>query len=684
MKKRTVSCQLKRRWNAKKANMSDFVYHFPNLPPEQQAIRNKCFHPTGTFVEFPKEELDQSIAERFEKIVAKYRDRIAIKTTDQTLTYDELNRAVNRIAYAIREKCDKKNEPVALLLKQGASPVAAMIGLLKAGGTYVPLDPYYPRMRLEFMLRDSRANVVVTDSKNRSFARELARHASEFINIDKLDSALPTDDPDTFRSSDSLAYIIYTSGSTGQPKGVMQTDRNVLHEIMNYTNAARICHDDRLLLVSSPSFADAVRTIYATLLNGARLCLLDIKYRGLGGLADWLRQENITIYRSVPAVFRQFVSGLSRREAFPNLRLIYLAGDTVSRKDVELYKKHFSETCILINGLGTTEALTFRWYFIGKETQINDNNVPVGYEIQDKQALLLDDAGKQAGVDSVGEIAVKSRYLSPGYWGRPDLTKAAFTSSSAGADERIYRTGDIGFMRPDGCLEQRGRKDFQVKVRGYRIEVSEIETALLALASIKEALVVGRKDLSDEARLVAYIVPTPTSAPSVSALRLALSETLPDYMIPSAFVCLEALPLSSNGKLDRRALPDPGRCRPNLDTPFVAPTTLLEIELAQIWAEILDLDRVGTHDKFLDLGGDSLLAGQIISRVFRKLQVDLPVQSLFQAPAIAEMAAVITEHQAKKIGEPELERILAELESISDEKARQFLADATAMKEPGE
>ena len=657
------------------------------LSAEQEAIRARCFHPAGTFVEFPKREVEQSIPERLEKIVRTHPDRLALKAKNLWWTYDELNQGANRIAHAILEGCKQGTEPIALLLEPGASPVVAMIGVLKAGKTYVPLDPHYPRTRLQFMLRDCRARVVVTDSQNYSLSRELAPDTSEFINIDKLDSSLPTDDPDSSRSPDSLVYIMYTSGSTGQPKGVMQTDRNVLHEIMNYTNAAGICHDDRLLLVSSPSFADAVRTIYSALLNGACLCPLNIKERGLSGLADWIRQEKLTICRSVPTVFRQFVSGLSGRDVFPNLRLIYLAGDTVFTKDVELYKKHFADSCILINGLGTTEALTFCWYFIGKETQINGNNVPVGYEIQDKQVLLINDAGRESGVDGVGEIAVKSRYLSPGYWGRPDLTKSAFMPDPAGAHERIYRTGDMGFRRPDGCLEQRGRKDFQVKVRGYRVEVSEIETALLAIGSIKEALVVGRKDQSDEARLVAYIVPTCRPAPTVSALRRVLSTKLPDYMIPSAFVCLDKLPLSPNGKLDRRALPDPERCRPNLDAPFVAPRNLTEKKLAGIWAEVLSLEQVGIYDSFFDLGGDSLVATRVVSQVVKQLQMEIPLKSLLESSTVAAMAAIIPENQTKKIGAPELERILTELESISEEKARQLVAEATGtntMRQPDE
>jgi amino acid adenylation domain-containing protein len=600
------------------------------------------------FIEFGKEEIEQSVPSRFEKIARMYPDRVAVTTSEQKLTYDALNQTANRMAHAILRRRGEGNEPIALLLEQSASLTAATIGTLKAGKIYVPLDPYYPKARLTFILENSQATLTITNNKNVPLAHALGLETHQLINIDELDSAFPSHNLGWSVSPDSLAWIIYTSGSTGQPKGVMQSHRNVLHEIMNYTNEARISLNDRLALVSSPSFADAVRTTYAALLNGASLYPLDIKKEEVAGLPYWLTQQEITVYRSVPSVFRRAVSAVRGGEMFPKLRLIYLAGDSVSKSDVELYKKHFSRNCILVNGLGSTESLTFRWYFIDQDTQVTGNGVPVGYEIEDKQVLLLDEAGQDLGVNCFGEIAVKSRYLSPGYWRRPDLTETAFTLAPDGSGERIYRTGDMGYMHPNGCLEHRGRKDFQVKVRGHRIEVSEIETTLLTLGSLKETVVVSRQDRSDEKRLVAYIVPTAKPGPTISSLCRALSEKLPDYMIPSNFVFLDALPLTPNGKLDRMALPDPSQSRPELDTPFVPPMTPVEEKLAKIWAEVLSLDRVGIHDNFLELGGHSLAATQVISRVIERLNSKLPLRLLFDAPTVADMAKLIVRYPNQK------------------------------------
>src|SRR5262245_32279706 len=269
----------------RQAEMREVTSCGTGLPPEQEAIRAKCFHPSGMFVEFKKEEIEQSIPERFEKIVAKYRDRVAVKTANKTLTYEELNHAANRIAYLILETSGRENERIAMLMEQGPSLIASMIGILKAGKTYVPLDCYYPQARLASVLQDSQPTLIITNNRNLSLARQLVPEAFRITNIDEIEPNPCDRDPNGLISPDNLAWIIYTSGSTGKPKGVMQTHRNVLHETMNYTNGAHICYEDRLILVSSPAFADAVRTKYAALLNGASLYPLDVKKEGIAALA---------------------------------------------------------------------------------------------------------------------------------------------------------------------------------------------------------------------------------------------------------------------------------------------------------------------------------------------------------------------------------------------------------------
>jgi acyl carrier protein len=247
------------------------------------------------------------------------------------------------------------------------------------------------------------------------------------------------------------------------------------------------------------------------------------------------------------------------------------------------------------------------------------------------ETLLLGDNGQEVGFNQVGEIAIKSRYLSPCYWHQPDLTRAKFLPDPNGGEERTFLSGDLGFMLADGCLYHVGRRDFQVKIRGNRIEFGEVETALLALDAIKDAVVIAT-DRAGDKRLAAYIVPANKPPPSVAALRRALGEKLPDHMIPSAFVLLDAMPLTPNGKIDRRALPKPGKARPELQVAYEAPRTPLEEVLAGIWANVIGLDRVGIHDNFFELGGDSLLAIRVVSRVLKQFRLEIPLQSLFQSP----------------------------------------------------
>jgi len=647
--------------------MGEITKDTPYLPPEQQAIRAKCFHPSGSFVEFDKEEVEQSIPDRFEQMVRRYPERIAVKTKNYTLTYAELNRMANRVARAILARRGEGEEPIALLLEHDAPMVAAILGTLKAGKIFVPLDPSYPQAGLNYLFEDSQAALIVTDNKNLLVAEGLARSVRQLINIDELDSSLSDENIGLPLSPDTLAYILYTSGSTAQAKGVLQNHRNTLHTIMNYTNAFRVCVYDRLTLLHSCNFSVAIIDVFCALLNGAAVYPFNVRAEGMDHLTDWLVHEEITIYNWNPAAFRSFVGTLTMKDELPKLRLVVLGSEPVISRDAELYKKYFSPQCILVNRLGSTETTNFRLYFIDRDAQINGTIVPVGYAVEDMEVLLLDGGGERVGFNEVGEIAVKSRDLAVGYWRNPALTRAVFLPDPMGGNQRIYLTGDLGRMRPDGCLTHVGRKDFQVKIRGYRIELGEIEAALLNLYVVKQAVVVARGNEAGDDCLTAYVVPSVNPRPTMSALRRALAKRLPDYMIPAAFVVVDSLPLLPNGKVDRRALPAPGRTRPELEVPFVSPRTPIEEALAGIWAEALGIDQVGVVDNFFDLGGHSLLAGRVISRMRDTFQMDVPIQSFLEAPTVADIALVITRCLARELEDDELAHTLAYIESLPDE-----------------
>jgi amino acid adenylation domain-containing protein len=601
-------------------------------PPEQAAIRARCFHPSGTFIKFSKKEIEQSVPERLEKIVRKYPEQTAVKTRTHSFSYQELNQLANRIAHAILERRGDVNEPVALLVAKDAPMVSAILGVLKSGKAYVPLDLSHPVSTSGYIMDDTRVKLILTDNGNLSTATELAKGQCELLNIEKLGGKFSPENPSLTISADSLAYIRYTSGSTGQPKGVMENHCNLLHVVMRQTNSFHICAEDRLVFLGAWG-----KHIFRGLLNGATLYLSNIREEGLRHLDKWLAEEEITICHSTPSVFRHFIEVMSGRETFPHLRIIRLAGEPVSRKDVELFKKHFSYKCLLVNELGGTEAGTIAHYFIDKETQITTDMVPVGYPEEDAQILLLDD-GRRVDLGQVGEIAIKSKYLFPGYWQRPELTAAAFLTESMEDGERIYLTGDLGILRADGCLVHVGRKDFQLKIRGNRVEVNEIETALSSHPGVKDAVVIGRQDRNGNQRLLAYLVPSIKPAPSVKDLRSFLSARVPDYMVPTAFVILDALPLTPNGKVDRNTLPEPEDRISSVSQLYIPPRTAVEQKLARIWAEVLSVEKVGIHDNFFDLGGHSLLAAKLFARLDEEFGISTPLSVLFAAPTVQAFA----------------------------------------------
>jgi len=608
---------------------------------QQSSTQYRIVHPTNNFIRFEKKDIQQSIPSRFEQQVKKCPNRLAVKARSYKFTYSELNKAANRVAWAILKQRGKGQETISLLLEHGVPMIVALLGVLKAGKIYVPLDPSFPLARTDYMLRDSEATLMLTDNKNMAFARELANDEIQLINTDELDSRLSTEDPNLPIPPEAFAYILYTSGSTGDPKGVIENHLDVLHFTLSITNDTHVSRHDRVALYGSFAFSGSASDMYPALLNGAALILFDIEAEGIETLAKWLLEEETTVCSFSPALFRDMATGLTGAEGFPKLRLIELGGDRIYKRDVELYRKHFHSDCLLHVGIGASEMKYFRRIFIDKDLEIMANSVPVGYPVEGTEVLIVDEDGRAVGPNQVGEMVVRSRYISPGYWGKPELTAERFEADPEGGEERLYHTGDVGLMMPDGCLFHMGRKDFQVKIRGYRIEIGEVEEALLALHSVREAVVVSRENTSGEQRLIAYLVCTRDSTPTVSTLRRSLVEVLPGYMIPSVFVILHALPLTPVGKIDRLALPDPGTVRPELDNPFVAPRNPVEETLAEIWSQVLDLDEIGAHDNFFELGGHSLLATQMISQLRRVFQIEMPMGILFEIPTVASLAEFI-------------------------------------------
>ncbi len=582
-----------------------------------------------------------SVAQRFAVQAAKHPKNVAVKTRRHELTYAELDRGANRVARALAER-GAAGDRVALLLGHDAPLIVAVLGVVKAAMVYVPLDGSFPKARLVHMIEDSGSTILVVDGAYLALARELSRATLDLIDLDTLEADASADDPGRPIPPEAPIYVLYTSGSAGQPKGVVQTHRNVVHCVGEFASSLGIVPGDRITLLPSATYGAAVVDIFGALLSGAALYPYDLRELGIAGLADWLRKQSITVYHSVPAVFRQLGESLTPRDRFPEMRVIFLGGEAASTRDVDLYKERFADTCVLVHAFAGTEFHIASQYIVNKHTPIDGPLVPVGYPVGDVELLLTDERGQPVEPGQIGEIVVRSAHLSPGYWRRPDLTEMVFAAEPGDQGRRLYRTGDLGVISRDGCLEHRGRNDFQVKVRGHRIEVSEIERALLGMAGVKNVAILARVTDQGSKQLVAYIVPAQGAELRPSAARAVLAEQLPSHMVPGSFVLLDALPLTPNGKLDRRALPAPETVRSQTEDGFVAPVGPVEEKLGQIWEQLLSVRRVGRRDDFFLLGGDSLLAMRLLVEVERSFGSPMALSDLVPDATLEQLALSIS------------------------------------------
>jgi len=625
------------------------------IPKEQQALRDRYVHPSGTWLEFRGEDVEQSVSSRFEKQVQKYGQRLAVKRDEHELSYHQLNQLANQIGHSIIAKCAKQApQAVGILLDNDESMIAAILGVLKTGRAYVPLDPSFPQERLAYYLSDSRANLIVTNDLYRPLAIELALFGHQILNIDHIDQlerSLPTTNLDIRVTPEACAYIYYTSGSTGRPKSVYNNHRNLLHHIRRNSNAFCICPEDRLICLKSFSFNGALKDLFGSLLNGASLHLYPLKQKSTVMLGQWLLEQQITIYNSVATVFRQLVSTLNPESRFPDLRMVFIGGERIKASDIDAYKAYFSPHSLLSLGLGATEAGAITRLYMDNNTPLieeisSSGLVPVGYPLEDMHIMILDPSGKPVGANQEGQIVIKSKYLALGYWNNADLTQEKFLPVSNGEaeGEKIYLTGDMGYIDQTGSLYCLGRQDFQVKIRGYRVGLEEIEQALLKHPMIKQTVVVAKESRGEQS-LVAYYVPAKPITLTVTELRRFLADKLPDYMIPSAFVQLDAFPVTPFGKLDIKALKAPDRSRPNLETAYVEPQTTEEEILTAIWCHLLGIDQVGIHGDFFDLGGHSILMMELFTHVEREFNIDLPLAPFIEHPTIEAMAMLVQEER---------------------------------------
>jgi amino acid adenylation domain-containing protein len=600
----------------------------------------------ATHAAYPQQKL---VHELFEEQVERTPEAVAVVYKGQLLTYAELNRRANQLAWYLRDRGVGPDQLVGICVERGTEMVIGLLGILKAGGAYVPLDPSYPAERLAYMLSDAVPRVLLVQERLRERLPETAALVialdSDWTAVTQRPSA-NLDARTLGLESHHLAYVIYTSGSTGQPKGVAIEHRNTVNLICwaRYSMGRKVF--SQTLQSTSLNFDLSVYECFVPLTTGGTIRVVE------NALALMKEPAEVTLINSVPSA----IAGLLESGSIPETtRVVNLAGEVLQEELVERIFAH-SQVERICNLYGPSETTTYStWVSMSRKSGFISS---IGRPIANTQIYILNRSRQVVPIGVVGEIYIGGAGVARGYLNRPELTAERFLQDPFSADPqaRMYKTGDLGRWRPDETIEYLGRNDHQVKIRGFRIELGEIEAQLIGHGAVKEAVVLVREDMPGEKRLVAYVIPRHSGAdtvPSAEGLRKQLRAVLPEYMVPSAFVMLKRLPLTPNGKLDRRALPAP-EIGTFVSRQYEAPQGELEQLLAGIWQTLLRVERVGRQDNFFELGGHSLLATRVISRIRERLQVELSVRTLFDAPTVKQLSARVEAEEGTRAAQEAL------------------------------
>lgn len=599
----------------------------------------------NTQISYPK---NLCFHQLFEAQVLQTPDAVAVVFEDRTLTYRELNQRANQLASYLQKLGVKPEVIVGICLERSIEMIIAVLGILKAGGAYLPLDPTYPPERLAFMLSDSQVPFLLT---TQTLIAKLPQHQAQVILVETLCTkslqsmsemsiALESEqNPNSNVTVENLAYLIYTSGSTGKPKGVLVTHEGLCNLTLDKIRICKVKPNSRILQFFSLSFDASIPEIVMALGSGAALHLGRTEDLLPGfALMKLLEEQAITHITLPPSALAVLTAA-----ELPALEMVLVGGEAPSSELIATWSKGR----LFINAYGPTET-TVNASMV--ECGNNGKFFPTIRPAANKQFYILDQHLQLVPIGVPGELYIGGVGLARGYLDRPEKTAEAFISNpfESGKGKRLYKTGDLACYLSDGHIKLLGRLDHQVKIRGFRIELGEIEAVLSQHSAVRESVVIVREDQSGDKRLVAYVVPDRENILSISDLRRFIAEKLPKYMIPSIFLTLEALPLNPNGKVDRFALPEPNWTRPELEAAYVAPSTPTEQILAEIFANVLKVERVGVHHNFFELGGHSLLATQLVAKLLKTIEAEVTVVDLFEAPTVAGLAERIEKLQTLK------------------------------------
>ena len=615
-----------------------------DLPMLPEAERTELLEAAvGKWNNFPPEA---NLKALFEEQVERYPSWIAVNYGDQQLTYHQLDQLTNQLARDLQERSVRRGDLVGVCLERSWQWVAALLGILKAGGVYVPLDPTYPQERLAYMIKDSQLRVVLSQA---DLIRRFDGLDSQMVDLDQDWQKIQTQTSaalDIQMTGDDLAYVMYTSGSTGAPKGI-SIPQKAIRRLVKDSDYIQLEPGVRIAQASNTSFDAATFEVWGALLNGGCLVgleqeiVLDPKAYGRR-----LREENIEVLFVTTALFNQIAA--HEPSAFNSLKTLMFGGEAVTPAWVWKVLQAGGPQRLL-HVYGPTESTTFTAWEWVREVREDAGSIPIGKPIANTQIYVLDERMQLVPEGVVGELYIGGEGLAQGYLNRPELTAERFLPHPfAGPGELLYKTGDLVKWVGGGRVEFVGRIDHQVKMRGYRIELGEIESRLLEHPGIEGAVVLLREDQPGEKRLAAYLLPSEDQQLEIDALRMYLRERLPDYMVPTALVVLDEFPLTPNGKVDRKALPQPAKQHLGTGDQFVAPRTDLERLLVRIWEDVLEVKPVGIRDNFFELGGHSLLAIRLFNQIEQSLDRRLPLAMLFEAPTIAELVRSLAGDQKQR------------------------------------
>ena len=675
--------------------MSQTSHHIDNLSPSEKRDLLALLLEKTILAE-PRQEL---VTSTFAAWAKRTPEHSAVSQGREVWTYGELAERAYALAGSLRAKGLAPGDVVAVCGQQSFGLIASMMGVLLSGGVLLPIDRCLPSQRKQFMLREAAATTVLyvgSQESKESWLEDdstldfLRVHSATGRAVDTGAYANLETTPLPKLSPDDPAYIFFTSGTTGAPRGILGCHKGLSHFLSWQRQTFAIGPEDRSAQLTGLSFDVVLRDIFTPLTSGATLCLPeDIDSLGPDGIICWLEQEQISVLHTVPSLTEFWLAHVPARVSLGAMRWVFIAGEPLTDTLVRQWRSVFPDSGNIVNLYGPTETTLAKCFYSVPDDALPGIQ-PVGSPLPQTQVLVLAENSQLCGIGEPGEIVLRTPFRSLGYINAPEENRKRFVKNPFREDEedRLYYTGDRGRYRLDGTLEILGRIDDQVKIRGMRVEPSEVTATLAQHPLVKSCFVAARQDNQGQPSLVAYVVALTPNSSLISQLRFYLSQHLPQAMVPSTFVFLERLPLTPNGKVDRHALPGPSQIGQAPQAFLVAPQDELELQLTKIWGQILGIQPVGVHDSFFELGGNSLLATQVISRVLNTFGIQLSLRLFFGSPTVADMARMITRNEGiQKSSRIDItargneEQLLAKIDKLSDQELEMLLKDMLAEEE---